>query len=115
MDKRLKYTDKIPSDWRLRYSRARAQAKYRKEQWEFNIETWYGFWQSSNQSEKLGSKLDGVVMVRLDKNRAWSIDNCIIVSRRHQLWKLGRENFGKAEEDLDPYALYRGTDYEITQ
>ena len=115
MDNRLKYPKEIPSLWRLRYSRAKAQAKFRKEEWGFNIETWYGFWQASKQADKIGSKLEGVVMVRIDRNKSWNINNCIIVSRSHQLWKLGRDNFANAKESIEQYALYRGENYEITQ
>jgi hypothetical protein len=107
MDKRSSYPKAIPALWRLRYSRSKAQAKYRKEPWEFNIESWYKFWQDSGLTDRLGRGLDSVVMIRKDRNLPWNLDNCIIIARSRQLWKLGRENFTGNREDITGYALYQ--------
>lgn len=91
----IKYPKTIPTQWRLRYSRAQAQAKYREEAWQFDIHTWYQLWQDSGVMHRIGSRLEAVNMTRIDNQGAWSRENCIIVSRRVQMHKLGKDNFGK--------------------
>ena len=108
IDKRLKYPKTIPTLWRLRFSRAKSQANYRGELWEFDIEDWYDYWQSSGVQDRIGRDLDSVVLIRRDKKLPWNRQNCVIVERRHQLWKLGRDNFGGVNEDITGYALYQG-------
>jgi len=75
----------IPSEWAKRYSKARAQAKFRKEEWAFDQHTWLKMWMDSGVAEHRGSLIQGYCMVRKDPIEAWGPHNCIIVPRRQHL------------------------------
>lgn len=92
----LVYDQSIPSCIRKQYSRAKAQAKYRREEWAFTAESWYAKWQESGRIEHRGSKPHHFCMVRLDSIEAWSPKNTIIVSRRLHMRKGAYEQFGYA-------------------
>lgn len=77
----------IPAKWVKAYSLARAQAKFQKQEWAFELESWYEQWDSSGVKEHRGRKNHQYVMVRKDELEAWGPHNCIIVSRRMQLKK----------------------------
>lgn len=85
----------IPQEWVLAYSRARAQAKFQKHEWAFELETWYAMWDESGVKEHRGNKPHQYVMVRKDEIEAWGPHNCIIVSRRTQLKKHALEKMLK--------------------
>ena len=82
-----KYPLDTPYDERVKYSRAKAQAKYRREEWAFTFETWYNMWLESGVIEHRGSRPHHYCMVRLDTIEAWGPHNCIIVSRRTHMKK----------------------------
>lgn len=86
------YNQKIPGKTRAQYSRAKAQAKYRKEEWAFTLETWIEKWQSSGRWEHRGREPHHFCMVRLDTIEAWSPKNTIIVTRRVHMRKNGYES-----------------------
>lgn len=77
-----KYEMTIPKLWRDRYSRAQAQAKFRREEWAFSCDSWYKMWQQSGVAEHMGRELHQYCMVRKDTIEAWGPHNCIIVTRR---------------------------------
>jgi len=88
----------IKRKWVLAYSKARAQAKFQKQEWAFELETWYDLWESSGVMEHRGRKPHQYVMVRKDEIEAWGPHNCIIVSRRTQLKKHCYERLHKMSE-----------------
>jgi hypothetical protein len=81
----------LPYETRVIYSRARSQAKYRREEWAFTLESWWEMWQDSGVWEHRGPAPHQYVMVRKDNIEAWGPHNCIIVSRRLQLKKHAYE------------------------
>lgn len=83
----------IPSEWSLRYSRAKAQAKYRKEEWAFTDVNWYEMWMNSGVAEHLGRKPEQFCMVRKDTVEAWGPHNCVIVPRRQHMKKRAYVKF----------------------
>lgn len=85
------YDTSIPSSDRLAYSRCKAQAKYRKEEWAFTIEDWLELWETSGVKQHRGSKPHQYCMVRKDPIEAWGAHNCIIVARRMHLKKQAYE------------------------
>lgn len=72
----------IPQAWVKKYSVARAQAKFQRQEWAFELETWYNMWEQSGVKEHRGRKPHQYVMVRKDPIEAWGPHNCIIVSQR---------------------------------
>ena len=81
------YDKNIPSADRLAYARQKAQAKYRREEWAFTIDTWLAMWDQSGVKQWRGSKPHEFCMVRKDEIEAWGPHNCIIVARRKHLRK----------------------------
>jgi len=95
MTGRLEYPKDISLEWRKKYSRARAQARFRKQEWAFSCETWYELWRDSGLIEHRGKELHSYCMVRKDPIEAWSPKNCIIASRRQFFKKCGYESLAK--------------------
>ena len=91
--KKPKYA--LGSLWNKRYSMAKAQAKYRKEEWAFDSLSWMKVWELSGVMEHIDVYTHSYNMVRLDPIEAWGPTNCIIVSRRMHLSKRAYESFHK--------------------
>lgn len=81
----------IPYSERQKYARAKAQAKFRREEWAFTADTWYNMWLDSGVIEHRGRKPHQYCMVRLDTIEAWGPHNCIIVPRRTHMKKAAYE------------------------
>ena len=93
----------LPNPWNVYYSRARSQARYRREEWAFTEDTWMRHWQNSGVMEHRHRRAHGYCMVRLDRTEAWGPHNCVIVPRRKQLGKvLWRGIKGEAGYPRDP-------------
>lgn len=93
------YPKKYPSlqmPWNLRYSRMKAQAKYRKQEFALSPEEYMQLWEDSGVKEHCGKEPHQYCMVRLDNLEAWSVKNCIIVSRRMYFRKGAYENWDYA-------------------
>lgn len=91
----------IEWEWVRKYSVAKAQAKKRREEWAFTLESWYGMWEDSGVKEHRGNKPHQYVMVRKDEIEAWGPHNCIIVSRRTHLKKHCYEKMLKTIPQTD--------------
>jgi len=85
----------LPYEIRLKYSRARSQAKLRNEEWAFTLESWYTMWMESGVFHLRGNKPHHYSMVRIDEIEAWGPHNCIIVSGRTRLRKHAFERLHK--------------------
>ena len=48
------YDRSIPSEDRTAYARQKAQAKYRRQEWAFTIDTWLDMWNTSGVKEHRG-------------------------------------------------------------
>ena len=79
----------IPKEYARKYSMAKAQAKYRREEWAFTQDTWLDMWQNSGVIEHMGRGIQQYCMVRKDPIEAWGPHNCVIVSRRMHQKKRG--------------------------
>lgn len=88
-----KYDKKYPYDITKIYSRAKALAKYNRQEWAFTIDTWWDMWQDGDLWQHRGREPHQYCMVRLDPIEAWGPHNCIIVARRQFMKKSGYENF----------------------
>jgi hypothetical protein len=88
----------IPKEWAKRYSKSRAQARFRREEWAFDQDTWYEMWMQSGFSEHLGSKPHLYCMTRKDPIEAWSPNNCIIIPRRQHFKKRAYVQFHRYKD-----------------
>jgi len=88
---RPKIYDEETAKWRTHYSRVKAQANFRREEWAFTYESWTHMWDQSGKREHRGRKPHQYCMVRKDPIEAWGPHNCIIVTRRMHLKKQAYE------------------------
>lgn len=94
-EKRYENPNNIPYEWIKAYSNAKAQAKFQKQEWAFELETWYQMWEDSGVKEHRGNKPHQYCMVRKDPIEAWGPHNSIIISRRKGLQKQAYERMLK--------------------
>lgn len=81
----------LPYPWNIKYSRAKALAKYRNEYWNFTPETWFDMWVESGVMKHISNKPQGYCMVKKDPIEAWGTHNAIIIPRRMLFKKFGHE------------------------
>ena len=92
----------LGKEWNKKYSMAKAQAKYRKEEWAFTDITWFELWTKSGVIEHQGRQPHQYCMVRKDPIEAWSPKNCLIIPRRMHLKKRAYVEFhGYADAPWD--------------
>lgn len=72
----------LPKEWALKYSKAKAAAKYRNQYWAFTPETWFDMWVESGVMVHRDRQQHGYCMIRRDPIEAWSPNNCMIIPRR---------------------------------
>ena len=65
------------------WMKRKAQAKFRKEEWELQWEDFYELWKDCWHLK--GRLADDVCMTRDDIEKPWSKENTIIISRREHL------------------------------
>tara|TARA_R110000803_G_scaffold60787_2_gene120244 strand:+ start:735 stop:1061 length:327 start_codon:yes stop_codon:yes gene_type:complete len=99
-----KYTT-LETIWAIRYSRMKAQAKYRRDEWSLEPDEYMELWQASGVMEHCGNESHQYCMVRKDAIESWCYNNVIIVSRRKFLTK-------KFNEDIHnfPFREYKDND-----
>ena len=78
---------KLEQEWNRKYAMAKAQAKFRKEEWAFDELTWFKMWKDSGHIEHMGRQVHQYCMVRKDPLEAWGPHNCIIIKRRKHFKK----------------------------
>ena len=79
-----KYQDPILHAKHWGFLRQRAQANFREEGWTMTIEEYFEIWRDDLWAQR-GRGVDQYCMVRVDVEKPWSLDNCIIVLRYQQL------------------------------
>jgi hypothetical protein len=79
-----KYKDEIEHAKHWGFLRQRAQANFREEGWDMTIEEYFEMWRDDLWAQR-GRAVDQYCMVRVDVEKSWSLDNCIIVQRYQQL------------------------------
>ena len=65
------------------WMRAKAQANFRNEGWDMSFEEYHAMWEPFWSQRGRGA--DDVCMSRKDYGKPWTVDNCMIVSRREHL------------------------------
>jgi hypothetical protein len=92
MAAKRKYTT-LQDPWNRRYSRMKAQAKYRQQEWNLTPKDYMQIWDESGVKEHCGREPHQYCMVRKDPIESWSKKNCIIVTRRMHLRKQAYVGF----------------------
>lgn len=67
------------------WQKHRAQARYRNEPYDLTFEDWEIIWANTNDFLSRGRKPEDLTLTRLDLDGAWTLDNCIIITRLEQL------------------------------
>lgn len=60
---------------------ARAQAHHRGEVWELTWEEWCEFWCDEYRWNQRGRTSTSLSITRLDPEKSWNADNCVLVNR----------------------------------
>jgi hypothetical protein len=79
-----KYQDEIQHKKHWGFLRQKAQAKFRGEGWDMTIDEFFEIWPDELWAKR-GRSPDNYCMVRVDIEKPWSLDNCVIVIRYQQL------------------------------
>lgn len=71
--------DPVTHAQHIAFSRARAQANFRSEEWRLTFPQWVAIW--GDQWANRGRRRHNVMLVRDDHTRAWTLDNVSVVTR----------------------------------
>lgn len=80
----------------LPWLRAKAQARFRDEDWQLTFEEFYELWK--DHWPKRGRAVDALCMSRMDFDAEWSVANCRIVDRADHLKRQGEYRRSKNAE-----------------
>lgn len=69
------------------WMRAKAQARFRNEDWSMSFEEFYELWKIEWPNR--GRKPDDICMTRDDPDGAWDVDNTILITRSEHLKRQG--------------------------
>ncbi len=69
------------------FLKAKAQAMFRKEGWDFEFEEFYDLWKDDWHNR--GRAAENVCLTRQDWDLPWSKTNCYIISRKEHLIQQG--------------------------
>lgn len=80
----------------------RSQARFRGEDYEFTWEDWQYFWFKDDLWQQRGRERHSLILTRIDEEKAWSRDNCQIITRlehlrakvNRKMWKLRKTKNG---------------------
>jgi hypothetical protein len=79
--------DEFKHEMYLPWLRSKAQANYRKEEWDLSFEEFYLIWKE--QWHNRGRKIDNVCMSRDDMDGVWDKNNIIIITRHEHIKRTG--------------------------
>lgn len=75
------YNDPIKDPLHCKFLRAKAQARYRGEDWDLTSEQYINFWLEDENYLNMGRGRDDLVFTRIDLYGPWSKDNCAITTK----------------------------------
>ena len=79
-----KYKDPFDHVRHRAFAQARAQANFRNEGWEITIEQWFELWPMDKWVLR-GRGTNDLCMVRIDRDRPFSVDNVKLITRYFQI------------------------------
>jgi hypothetical protein len=94
--------DPVKNQAYLCYLRAKAQAKFRKEFWEFSFEDWWAMWEASGQWHNKGKKAHEYCMMQHDTDQGWTKANAYVATRaEHYRTQHKRRKQGTPQPEWD--------------
>jgi len=79
--------DPVQHEMYYAWAKHRSQANYRGEAYELTFEDWQTIWADPELFLRRGRKPDDVTLTRRDPEQAWSLDNCVVMTRLEHLRK----------------------------
>lgn len=79
--------DPVQHDMYYAWQKHRAQARYRKEDYELTWEDWQTIWANPVDFLNRGRKPEDLTLTRIDDDGCWQLDNVQIMTRLEQLRK----------------------------
>ena len=79
----------------LPWLRMRAQANFREEPWDLSFKDFCRFWSTEAIWMQRGRGRDDLMLTREDPEAAWSLDNCVMMTRLDWSRKQNAKNRGK--------------------
>jgi len=87
-----------PIEWKrdchYAYHKHKAQARYRKEEYNISLEEWMDLWTEDDWFRR-GRSSDSICLIRTDDELPWSPDNVHLGTRRESLQKTTISRWGK--------------------
>jgi hypothetical protein len=90
---RWHFEDPILREQHFAYNKAKAQARFRKEEWELSLEDYFDAWAGSWHLR--GRASHNMVMTRRDPERAWSPANVEIIPRYESICRIAEQRRGQ--------------------
>lgn len=81
--------DPIDHELYRAYGRSRAQAHFRREQWDLTWPDFQLLWRIDNRYLLKGRTLGSICMTRLDTDLPWSMTNVEFITRKEHFSKCG--------------------------
>lgn len=100
----MKKWDDFTTQRRLAFVRNRCQATFREEPWTLSFWEYCQFWHDPKVWGRRGRLSTDLVLSRLHNQGPWSSDNCVIMTRYHQLCANRR-----IRDRDDPTEFYQGS------
>ena len=87
--------DPISQAYHLKYMRHKAQAKYRREEYELTLDEYMSIWLESPYLDNHGRTSSAHCMIRINEDLPWRLDNVEIVPRKSFLSEKAKlQGFG---------------------
>jgi len=90
------YPDPEQHQQHIAYMRMKAQAAYRKEQFDLTIEEFFQLWE--NDWQLRGRSINDKCMHRINPNKPWTFTNCEVIYRWEYLKKASKYKYEPTEK-----------------
>lgn len=77
--------DAVKTDAYMKYLRAKAQAKYRKEHWDLTFDQWWTPWEASGKWQERTNGKTGYCMIQINPELGWIESNLAVITREEHL------------------------------
>jgi len=90
---RWHFQDPILREQHFAFNKMKAQASFRKEEWELTLQDYFDAWAGSWSMR--GRASHNMVMTRSDPERAWQRDNVEIITRYESICRIAEQRRGQ--------------------
>lgn len=88
MARNATYSNPVEKNLRLTWTRSKAQARLRGEEWLIDWEDYYYLWTRNQDYKKKGRSPDSICLARIDTSKGWHVDNVSLEPRSQHLQRL---------------------------